>query len=59
MAAPPGERREHLPIALLYLPYTLAHLLPTTVGYLNWISLRVIGRRLYRDHFADDAHAHG
>lgn len=58
-SAPRGERLEHLPAALLYLPYTLVHLLPTGVGYLNWLSLRLMGRRLYRDHFADDAHVHG
>jgi cellulose synthase/poly-beta-1,6-N-acetylglucosamine synthase-like glycosyltransferase len=59
MAAPKGRRLEHAPFVLGYLPYQIAHLLPVTVGFLNWISLRVAGRRLYRDHFADDAHVHG
>ena len=34
-------------------------LAPMTVGFLNRIFVRVAGRRLYRDHFADDGHAHG
>jgi len=59
MAAPKGQRLEHLPWVFVYLPYQIAHLLPVTIGFLNWITLRVAGRRLYRDHFADDAHVHG
>jgi len=58
-ATPRGERGEHLLTAPLYFFYMLAHLVPTTVGFLNWVSLRVVGRRIYRDHYADDAHAHG
>lgn len=58
-AVPPGERRGNLPIVPLIFLYGLAQLVPTTVGFLNWISLRVAGRRIYRDHFADDAHVHG
>jgi len=58
-AIPPGERRENLPIVPLIFLYGLAQLAPTTVGFLNWISLRVAGRRIYRDHFADDARIHG
>jgi cellulose synthase/poly-beta-1,6-N-acetylglucosamine synthase-like glycosyltransferase len=58
-ATPRGERIEHLLVAPLYFFYTLAHLFPTTVGFLNWVSLRLAGRRIYRDHFADDAHVHG
>ncbi len=56
---PAAERREHLPLAPAYLFYTIALLVPVTVGFLNWLWLRAAGRRLYRDHFADDVHAHG
>jgi glycosyltransferase involved in cell wall biosynthesis len=58
-AVPRNERLEHAPAVPLYLLYALGHLVPATVGFLNWISLRVAGRRIYRDHFADDAHVHG
>jgi cellulose synthase/poly-beta-1,6-N-acetylglucosamine synthase-like glycosyltransferase len=58
-ATPRGERGEHLLAAPLYFFYTLAHLIPASVGFLNWVSLRLAGRRIYRDHFADDAHFHG
>lgn len=58
-ALPRGERLEHAPVVPFYLFYALAHLAPATIGFLNWISLRVAGRRIYRDHFADDAHVHG
>jgi hypothetical protein len=49
------ERRRVWPIVPLYFVYALAQTLPSSIGYLNWISLRLIGRRLYRDHYqADD-----
>jgi cellulose synthase/poly-beta-1,6-N-acetylglucosamine synthase-like glycosyltransferase len=59
MACPPRHRLEHVPCAVAYLFYALAHLVPQTIGFLNWICLRIAGRRIYRDHFADDVHAHG
>ena len=31
--------------------YQLALVIPTTFGYLNWLSLRFLGRRVFRDHF--------
>jgi cellulose synthase/poly-beta-1,6-N-acetylglucosamine synthase-like glycosyltransferase len=58
-AVPRGERSEHLPVVPFYFIYGLAQLVPTTVGFFNWISFRVAGRRLYRDHFADDGQIHG
>ena len=39
----------------LYYLYELVHVIPVTIGYLNWFSLRFAGRRLYRDHFQDEA----
>jgi cellulose synthase/poly-beta-1,6-N-acetylglucosamine synthase-like glycosyltransferase len=38
-----------------YFFYSLAHAIPVTLGYLNWFTLRLFGRRVYRDHFDDDA----
>jgi cellulose synthase/poly-beta-1,6-N-acetylglucosamine synthase-like glycosyltransferase len=45
------ERWQILPIVPLYPLYALAHIIPSTVGYLNWITVRLWGRRLYRDHY--------
>jgi cellulose synthase/poly-beta-1,6-N-acetylglucosamine synthase-like glycosyltransferase len=46
-----GERRQLLPIIPLYPLYALLQVIPATVGYLNWVGLRVCGRRIYRDHY--------
>lgn len=48
---PSAERAYIAPIVPLYLLYTLIHVVPMTVGFANWVSMRVIGRRLYRDHY--------
>jgi cellulose synthase/poly-beta-1,6-N-acetylglucosamine synthase-like glycosyltransferase len=50
-----GGRWRFVPAVPLYFLYTLIHLLPTTVGYLNWLSLNCWHRRLYRDHFQAEA----
>ncbi|HEY6514709.1 MAG TPA: glycosyltransferase family 2 protein [Steroidobacteraceae bacterium] len=48
---PKSERSYAAPIVPLYLFYALVHIAPMTVGYANWVALRLIGRRLYRDHY--------
>ena len=48
---PKAERAYIAPIVPLYLLYALAHLLPMTVGYGNFIAVQLWGRRLYRDHY--------
>jgi cellulose synthase/poly-beta-1,6-N-acetylglucosamine synthase-like glycosyltransferase len=48
---PKSERAYAAPIVPLYLFYALVHIAPMTVGYANWIALRLVGRRLYRDHY--------
>lgn len=55
VALPRHERRYALPIVPLYFFYALLHIIPTTVGYANWLSLRAGGRRLFADHYQDDA----
>ncbi len=35
----------------LFFFYALAHLIPTGVGYLNWLTLRLAGRRVFDDHY--------
>ncbi len=51
---PKAERAYAAPIVPLYLFYALVHILPMTVGFLNWITLRVWGRRVYRDHYESE-----
>jgi len=48
---PKSERAYAAPIVPLYLFYALVHLAPMSVGYANWIALKLLGRRLYRDHY--------
>ena len=48
---PRAERSYVAPIVPLYLLYVLANVAATTVGFANWFALRLIGRRLYRDHY--------
>jgi cellulose synthase/poly-beta-1,6-N-acetylglucosamine synthase-like glycosyltransferase len=45
------ERAELAPVVPVYAFYALAQIVPATLGYLNWFTVRVTGRRLYRDHF--------
>lgn len=52
---PKAERAYAAPIVPLYLFYALVHIAPMSVGYANWIALKLIGRRLYRDHYEPDA----
>ena len=45
------ERRSLLTIVPLYPIYAILHVIPATIGYLNWVALRLWGRRVYRDHY--------
>lgn len=48
------DRLRLLPSALIYFFYSIVHIIPVTVGYLNWNTLRFLGRRLYRDHYESE-----
>ena len=48
---PKAERAYIAPIVPLYLFYAITHIAPMTVGYANWISMKLRGRRLYHDHY--------
>jgi hypothetical protein len=48
---PKAERAYTAPIVPLYLLYSMLHVVPITVGFGNWIALKLWGRRLYRDHY--------
>jgi cellulose synthase/poly-beta-1,6-N-acetylglucosamine synthase-like glycosyltransferase len=51
---PKFERAYVAPIVPLYLLYALTHLLPMTIGFGNFIAVRLWGRRLYKDHYERD-----
>lgn len=54
LVVPPGERLRLAPVVPLYFFYAHLLLLPSTVGYANWLSLKLAGRRLYQDHYQDE-----
>jgi cellulose synthase/poly-beta-1,6-N-acetylglucosamine synthase-like glycosyltransferase len=49
-----GERKHLIASVPLFYLYELLHIVPVTVGYANWLTLRYFGRRVYRDHFQDE-----
>jgi cellulose synthase/poly-beta-1,6-N-acetylglucosamine synthase-like glycosyltransferase len=51
---PRAERAYTAPIVPLYLFYAIAHIVPMTVGFANWMALQIVGRRVYRDHYDVD-----
>jgi hypothetical protein len=50
-ALPKGDRARHLAILPFYPLYALLQYVPMTVGYANLVTLRLTGRRLYKDHY--------
>ncbi len=46
-----SERARLGPAVPIYFFYALLLVVPTTLGYLNWLSLRLRGRRVYDDHY--------
>jgi hypothetical protein len=48
---PKSERGYIAPIVPLYLFYAITHIAPMTVGYLNWLGVKVWGRRVFHDHY--------
>lgn len=48
---PKAERAYIAPIVPLYLFYAITHIAPMTVGYTNWVTMKLWGRRVYRDHY--------
>ena len=56
LVLPRDELRRVARVIPVYFFYALLQTVPTTLGYLNWITLHVWGRRAYRDHYeADEA----
>lgn len=51
-AVVPREERAYMaPIVPVYFLYVLLHVAPVTVGFLNWITVRLWNRRVFRDHY--------
>lgn len=48
------QRSRLLATVPVYYFYCLLHIIPITIGYLNWITLHLFGRRIYSDHFQDE-----
>jgi cellulose synthase/poly-beta-1,6-N-acetylglucosamine synthase-like glycosyltransferase len=48
---PVAERSYVAPIVPLYLLYTLIHVIPMSIGFANWGTRKLWGRRLYQDHY--------
>jgi cellulose synthase/poly-beta-1,6-N-acetylglucosamine synthase-like glycosyltransferase len=48
---PNRDRAYIAPILPIYFLYVLLHLVPITVGFGNWVTLKLWHRRLYRDHY--------
>jgi cellulose synthase/poly-beta-1,6-N-acetylglucosamine synthase-like glycosyltransferase len=54
-SVPKSERSYVAPIVPLYLCYAIVHIVPMTVGFANFIALKLIHRRLYQDHYESPA----
>jgi hypothetical protein len=52
---PKAERAYAAPIVPLYLCYALTHIVPMTVGFVNFFALKLFHRRVYRDHYESPA----
>jgi cellulose synthase/poly-beta-1,6-N-acetylglucosamine synthase-like glycosyltransferase len=53
---PRSERGYIAPVVPLYLFYAIAHIAPMSVGFGNWLALKLWGRRLYQDHYEPRPH---
>ncbi|HVW68313.1 MAG TPA: glycosyltransferase family 2 protein [Steroidobacteraceae bacterium] len=60
-SVPKLERAYAAPIVPLYLCYALTHIVPMTIGFGNFFTQRLFGRRLYQDHYESplDPHPNG
>jgi cellulose synthase/poly-beta-1,6-N-acetylglucosamine synthase-like glycosyltransferase len=48
---PPAELPSAFAATLLFPLYSVVQLLPIGVGYLNWLLIPLLGRRIYADHY--------
>ena len=52
---PKAERAYAAPIVPLYLCYALTHIVPMTVGFGNFFTLKLFRRRIFQDHYESPA----
>ena len=57
-SVPRSERAYAAPIVPLYLCYALTHIVPMTIGFGNFFTQRLFGRRIYRDHYESPLDIH-
>jgi len=50
-SVPKAERAYIAPVVPLYLCYAITHIAPMTVGFGNFFALKLLGRRVYQDHY--------
>jgi cellulose synthase/poly-beta-1,6-N-acetylglucosamine synthase-like glycosyltransferase len=48
---PPQERAYCAPIVPLYLCYAIVHIIPMSVGFLNFFWIKIFRKRIYQDHY--------
>jgi cellulose synthase/poly-beta-1,6-N-acetylglucosamine synthase-like glycosyltransferase len=48
---PPQERAYCAPIVPLYLCYAIVHIIPMSVGFLNFFWVKIFRKRIYQDHY--------
>lgn len=52
---PKEERSYAAPIVPLYLCYAIVHVIPMTIGFANYFSIRFFRRKIYSDHYESPA----
>jgi len=57
-SVPKMERAYAAPIVPLYLCYALTHIIPMTIGFGNFFTQRLFGRRIYQDHYESPLDTH-
>ncbi len=54
-SVPKAERAYAAPIVPLYLCYAITHIVPMSVGFVNFFALKLFRRRMYQDHYESPA----
>jgi cellulose synthase/poly-beta-1,6-N-acetylglucosamine synthase-like glycosyltransferase len=57
-SVPKMERAYAAPVVPLYLCYAITHIVPMTIGFGNFFTQRLFGRRIYRDHYESPLDTH-
>jgi cellulose synthase/poly-beta-1,6-N-acetylglucosamine synthase-like glycosyltransferase len=57
-SVPKMERAYVAPIVPLYLCYAIVHIVPMTLGFGNFFTQRLFGRRIYQDHYESPLDTH-